>query len=155
MRENITRIQMTDQGCMLRAYDRALVDTLNAAPSAPTLQRPALDAQVATLRPELGVLNAVDPEGESLTYRFEIDRALSFDTPSLQTADVAEGAGETAWTPPAALADNTFYYWRVAASDGTTRGPWGEASRLRGCRPRCAHRAVRRCEASIRRCAGG
>lgn len=103
-----------------------LVDTLNAAPSAPILQKPALDAQVATLRPELGVINAADPEGESLTYRFEIDRALSFDTPSLQTADVAEAAGETAWTPPAALADNTTYFWRAAASDGTTRGPWVE-----------------------------
>src|SRR4029079_5914972 len=30
LRERITRIRMTDQGCMLRAYDRALVDTLNA-----------------------------------------------------------------------------------------------------------------------------
>jgi len=30
LRDNITPIQMTDQGCMLRAYDRALVDTLNA-----------------------------------------------------------------------------------------------------------------------------
>ncbi|MDH5340735.1 MAG: glycosyltransferase family 2 protein, partial [Rubrivivax sp.] len=30
LRERITRIEMTDQGCMLRAYDRALVETLNA-----------------------------------------------------------------------------------------------------------------------------
>jgi len=30
LRERITRIRMTDQGCMLRAYDRSLVDTLNA-----------------------------------------------------------------------------------------------------------------------------
>ena len=30
LRERITRIQMTDQGCMLRAYDRTLVDTINA-----------------------------------------------------------------------------------------------------------------------------
>ena len=27
LRERITHIEMTDQGCMLRAYDRALVDT--------------------------------------------------------------------------------------------------------------------------------
>jgi Tol biopolymer transport system component/fibronectin type 3 domain-containing protein len=103
-----------------------LVDTINASPSAPTLQKPALDAQVATLRPELGVVDATDPEGESLTYRFELDRAPSFDTPAFQAADVPEGAGQTAWTPPAALADNTIYYWRAAASDGTTRGPWVE-----------------------------
>ncbi len=30
LRERITRIRMTDQGCMLRAYDRALVDAINA-----------------------------------------------------------------------------------------------------------------------------
>ena len=103
-----------------------LVDTINAAPSAPILLRPELDAQVATLRPELEVVNAADPEQETLTYRFEIDRSLSFNTPALQTADVSEGAGETAWTPPAALADNTPYYWRAAANDGTTGGPWVE-----------------------------
>ena len=36
LRESITRIQMTDQGCMLRAYDRPLVDTLNACREANT-----------------------------------------------------------------------------------------------------------------------
>jgi undecaprenyl-phosphate 4-deoxy-4-formamido-L-arabinose transferase len=30
LRERTTHIHMSDQGCMLRAYDRALVDTLNA-----------------------------------------------------------------------------------------------------------------------------
>ncbi|MFX5521544.1 hypothetical protein ABTD78_20000, partial [Acinetobacter baumannii] len=30
LRERITRIRMTDQGCMLRAYDRSVVDTINA-----------------------------------------------------------------------------------------------------------------------------
>ncbi len=29
LREKITRIQMTDQGCMMRAYDRRIVDTIN------------------------------------------------------------------------------------------------------------------------------
>ncbi|MDK2124443.1 glycosyltransferase [Parachitinimonas caeni] len=29
LREKITRIKMTDQGCMLRAYDRRIIDTIN------------------------------------------------------------------------------------------------------------------------------
>ena len=29
LRERITRIQMTDQGCMLRAYSREIVQTIN------------------------------------------------------------------------------------------------------------------------------
>jgi undecaprenyl-phosphate 4-deoxy-4-formamido-L-arabinose transferase len=31
LRERITRIRMTDQGCMLRAYDRAIVDAIRAS----------------------------------------------------------------------------------------------------------------------------
>ena len=31
MRERITRIRMTDQGCMLRAYDRRIVDAINSS----------------------------------------------------------------------------------------------------------------------------
>src|SRR3981189_2850073 len=30
VRERITRIHMTDQGCMLRAYSRSIVDTVNS-----------------------------------------------------------------------------------------------------------------------------
>jgi len=30
LREKITKIKMTDQGCMLRAYDRNIIDTINA-----------------------------------------------------------------------------------------------------------------------------
>jgi hypothetical protein len=101
-----------------------LVDTVNGAPSAPQLLRPALDAQVAARHPELAVANASDPEHEPLRYRFQVDRAPSFDTLDLQTAEVGEEATETTWTPPLALADNTPYFWRCAAFDGTTQGPW-------------------------------
>ena len=31
LRERITHIRMTDQGCMLRAYDRAIVDAIRAS----------------------------------------------------------------------------------------------------------------------------
>lgn len=31
MRERITKIKMTDQGCMLRAYDRAIVDAITSS----------------------------------------------------------------------------------------------------------------------------
>jgi undecaprenyl-phosphate 4-deoxy-4-formamido-L-arabinose transferase len=37
IRERITRIQMTDQGCMLRAYSREIVDAINACREVPSL----------------------------------------------------------------------------------------------------------------------
>ncbi|HEX6020300.1 MAG TPA: glycosyltransferase [Burkholderiaceae bacterium] len=49
LRERTTRIRMTDQGCMLRAYDRRLVDTLNAC------------HEVNTFVPALAYLFAVNP----------------------------------------------------------------------------------------------
>jgi undecaprenyl-phosphate 4-deoxy-4-formamido-L-arabinose transferase len=36
MRERMTRIRMTDQGCMLRAYGRNVVDTINLSPESNT-----------------------------------------------------------------------------------------------------------------------
>src|SRR5262249_45450323 len=83
----------------------------------------------ATLSPELAVGNATDAEHDALTYVFQIDTAPSFNSPALQTsAAVGEGASETVWTPPLPLLDNTTYYWRAAASDGHSQGPWANAS---------------------------
>lgn len=49
IRERITRIHMTDQGCMLRAYDRAIIDAMLAS------------AESQTFIPALGYLYARDP----------------------------------------------------------------------------------------------
>ena len=106
-----------------------VVSTDNGAPSAPVPLRPLAGAHVATQTPELIVGAAHDPEGAPLTYRFEVDRTASFGSPELQVSpDIPGGTGEIAWTPPLALADNTTYFWRAAASDGVTQGPWAYAS---------------------------
>jgi undecaprenyl-phosphate 4-deoxy-4-formamido-L-arabinose transferase len=49
MRENMTRIRMTDQGCMLRAYGRNVVDAINLSPEMNTFV-PAL-AYIYARRP--------------------------------------------------------------------------------------------------------
>src|SRR5262249_5394255 len=78
------------------------------------------------------VANAQDPEGGTVTYFFQVDRSPSFGSPDLQTSpEVPEGTRETAWTPVVALEDNTVYYWRAAASDGNTLGPWSSVERGR------------------------
>ena len=37
---------------------------------------------------------------------------------------VSEGSGSTSWTVPAELDDNTKYFWRVRATDGTAFSLW-------------------------------
>ena len=96
------------------------VDTVNLAPSAPVPLRPLGGASVATATPALVVANASDPEHDPLAYAFEIDTRPTLDSPARQSATgIAEGAGETSWTP-AALAENTTHYWRAFASDGVS-----------------------------------
>jgi undecaprenyl-phosphate 4-deoxy-4-formamido-L-arabinose transferase len=77
LRESITRIQMTDQGCMLRAYDRALVDTLNACQEANTFI-PALAYTFAASPTEIEVGHEERFAGESKYSLYKLVR-LNFD----------------------------------------------------------------------------
>jgi subtilase family serine protease/flagellar hook assembly protein FlgD len=105
-----------------------IVDTVDEAPTAPVPLRPVGGGQVSVLAPPLVLGNAIDPEGRPLTYQYEIDVVPTFDSPEIQvSAAEPETAVETAWTPPAALRDDTAYYWRAAASDGRTASPWAGA----------------------------
>ena len=77
LRENITHIRMTDQGCMLRAYDRALVDTLNACHEVNTFI-PALAYTFAAAPVEIEVSHEERHAGESKYSLYKLIR-LNFD----------------------------------------------------------------------------
>ena len=77
LRENITHIHMTDQGCMLRAYDRALVDTLNACREVNTFI-PALAYTFAATPTEIEVDHEERHAGESKYSLYKLVR-LNFD----------------------------------------------------------------------------
>jgi undecaprenyl-phosphate 4-deoxy-4-formamido-L-arabinose transferase len=77
LRERITRIKMTDQGCMLRAYDRALVDTLNACREVNTFI-PALAYSFAATPTEIVVGHEERHAGESKYSLYQLIR-LNFD----------------------------------------------------------------------------
>jgi len=77
LRENITHIQMTDQGCMLRAYDRALIDTLNACHEVNTFI-PALAFTFAATPTEIEVAHEERFAGESKYSLYSLIR-LNFD----------------------------------------------------------------------------
>lgn len=101
------------------------VNTEPDAPTAPTLNSPQDGAEAGTLAPELTVNNATDPDQDVLTYIFEIDKMETLDSADLQQSPgIQEGAaGTTSWTP-AALDDNTGYYWRAGACDPGRNCAW-------------------------------
>ena len=100
------------------------VNADNQQPGMPALASPAAGSETANTTPVLTVTNATDPEGSALTYYFEIDSVNTFDSADKQSSgQVFEGSGATSWTP-AALNDNTVWYWRVKANDGSADSSW-------------------------------
>lgn len=88
LRETITRVRMTDQGCMLRAYSRPLVETLNACGERNTFV-PALAYTFAASPVEIEVGHAERAAGESKyslyrLIRLNFDLVTGFSTAPLQ-----------------------------------------------------------------------
>ena len=77
LRERITHIKMTDQGCMLRAYSREIADAVVASPEVNTFI-PALAYTFALHPAELEVAHAERAAGESKYSLYRLVR-LNFD----------------------------------------------------------------------------
>ena len=77
LRERITRIRMTDQGCMLRAYDRPIVDAIRASREVSTFI-PALAYSFASRPAEIEVEHEERQAGESKYSLYKLIR-LNFD----------------------------------------------------------------------------
>ena len=77
LRERITRIKMTDQGCMLRAYSRSIVDAINACREVSTFI-PALAYSFAQRPAEVEVAHEERHAGDSKYSLYSLIR-LNFD----------------------------------------------------------------------------
>jgi undecaprenyl-phosphate 4-deoxy-4-formamido-L-arabinose transferase len=77
VRERITRIKMTDQGCMLRAYSRDIADAIAAGPEVSTFI-PALAFTFAHNPTEVDVAHEERAAGESKYSLYQLIR-LNFD----------------------------------------------------------------------------
>ena len=77
LRERLTHIRMTDQGCMLRAYDRAIVDAIRASREVSTFI-PALAYSYAHNPTEVEVEHEERHAGESKYSLYKLIR-LNFD----------------------------------------------------------------------------
>ena len=103
----------------------------NRPPPAPQQVAPSPGAEVQELRPALTVANVEDPDGDLVTYTFELDTRESFDGEGLFRADPVP-PGEEGFTTvaPGRLDDDTRYFWRVRASDGLAEGAWATTTFL-------------------------
>ncbi len=100
------------------------VNTHNEAPQKVILENPGDLSWVTTLTPVLSAAPAMDPDGDTLSYRFEV-----YLDPEL-TNLAAEGmSDQRTWTITEALTDNTRYFLRTQAQDpdGLT-GEWSETA---------------------------
>ena len=77
LREHITRIKMTDQGCMLRAYSRPVIDAINSCEEVNTFI-PALAYTLAQNPTEIEVAHEERHAGESKYSLYSLIR-LNFD----------------------------------------------------------------------------
>ena len=98
----------------------------NQPPGAPLLVSPANSTVDLPPDPVLEVLNAVDPEGDPLTYGFRVysDALLTQEVAS--ASGVPEGAGSTSWTVDPPLGAGVFW-WRAWAADPELQGDYAPA----------------------------
>lgn len=100
------------------ANGRFFVNTANDPPGPVSIVSPENGAQVTTLTPSLSVANALEPEGEAVTYAFQLYKDAALTTLVSSTDSLSPGSGgATSWTPPVTLVDQTRYYWRATATD--------------------------------------
>lgn len=103
-------------------------NTLNHAPRLTTISLPALKAKVIHNEIDLVVENGTDADGDALTYYFEIDKAATFNSGDKISSDaIAENDTTTAFHVQN-LMEDTWYYWRAKASDGSSVSSWIYAS---------------------------
>lgn len=99
------------------------INTGNAAPSAPAIVSPQNGTELDTLSPRLVFLPVADPDGDTVTYDWQLTAGESFDMPQAS----GSGVSDNQVTLPAPLTEDTRYCWRVRARDGQSESAWTRA----------------------------
>jgi hypothetical protein len=103
-------------------------------PGTPSIDGPLSGAQVTSLTPALSVLTSANADDPTTKLQFELyaDEAetqlIASTLVDKAAAAPGNGAGSvvapTVWAVPNPLNDNTKYWWRARAFDGTLYSPW-------------------------------
>jgi len=70
------------------------VNADNDPPPAPTWQTPGDGETVTERRPDLTIRNVTDPDGDAVTYDFEVATTVGFDEPVFDDSGVIQGSGD-------------------------------------------------------------
>ncbi|MCB9559102.1 MAG: PKD domain-containing protein [Kofleriaceae bacterium] len=104
------------------------VTTVNAAPEAPVLVSPQNGTIVATVRPELIILNADDSDLDVVVYDWDLATDDTFGTIIDSGTNVnAQGVQNTAFNLAADLDEDTRYCWRARSDDGQATSAYNAA----------------------------
>jgi PKD repeat protein len=96
-------------------------------PSVPILIEPLAGVDVVTPTPDLLAENSTDPQGDDLTYSFEVyDSASLVNLVASISGEPEDISGQTGWKVDVPLIENTLYWWRAAANDGIIDSPWSD-----------------------------
>ena len=98
------------------------------APSIPAIVSPQDTSEVTGQQPDLVIVNSTDPESDPVTYTFEVYADEGMINLAAGQSDVSEGTETTSWTVSKELNDNTWYFWRVRATDGIGFSAWAYGS---------------------------
>jgi hypothetical protein len=99
----------------------------NGAPSAPEVQDPTDDGSVMIVRPQIVAKPAVDPEGDTLAYQFQIASDDLFQTVESESALIEPGSPAPTWVVDRDLAPGQRFYVRVRAADERVYSAWSPA----------------------------
>ena len=103
--------------------DAILLQT-DHAPSMPEINSPPVSGEVIATLPELIIDNSMDPDGDELVYEFQLYSDAGFTQLVDESLNVTETTTTTSWQSSEGLLENTWYYWRVRASDGVGFSLW-------------------------------
>ncbi|MCP4632970.1 MAG: T9SS type A sorting domain-containing protein [candidate division Zixibacteria bacterium] len=93
---------------------------INSAPGLPSVLRPEYGDSVNVFQPILKIYNASDPNGDNLTYQFQV---YSIDTAFIAgEVGIPSGNDSTGWLVSTPLTNGNTYLWRARAFDGIVYG---------------------------------
>jgi hypothetical protein len=102
----------------LWAYGTFTVNIQNEPPLSPRIDFPKDGTRIDTPSPVFSILNAGDPDGDALEYRFEVYEDSGLSAIIAASPSVPQEAGATtSWPSDTELDDGVVYFWRVSALD--------------------------------------
>ncbi len=104
------------------------VDVSHSPPGTPLIVSPAQGEEIQSLSPVLTASGTVDPVSGSMDYTFELDVSPAFDSATLMALEKTGITQKSVSWEPGMLTDNTLYFWRVRAFDGSGCSEWAVGS---------------------------